>query len=389
MDKRLRAGVIGLGILGRQHAEYLHAHARVDLVAIADIRAEAAHQVAASLGVESFVDYREMLQQHTLDLVVVATPDPLHREPTLAAIQAGVPHILQEKPLATTLADAEAIYEAVERSGARLFVNFANRASPLDQATRYVLREGLLGKVVYGESRLDDHISVPTQMWGTRSQEWAAGSSTAHFLLSHVVDLLRWYFAPAEVTEVYAISQQAVLGYTPDLYDAFLTFDSGLKVRVKAEWIKHMDELVEFYMAFSGSEGTLFYNKRPGFACQEGWRANLTRHLDAPALLRHRDALLARGIRVAARIHRPRPSTGQLAAGGDVDMLSLECLGPSHGGTMALVGHVVDAILTGQEEPLAWQGNGPLPNHVDGLKQTQVVAAIEESSRTGKVVEIR
>jgi predicted dehydrogenase len=389
MDSKLRAGVIGLGILGRQHAQTLHAHAQVDVVAVADVRSEVAQQLGGELDAQPYADYREMLQAQGLDMVVVATPDHLHREPTVAAIEAGVRNILQEKPLATTAADGRAIYEAAERRGARVFVDFANRASVLDRATRYVLQAGLLGRVVYGESRLDDNISVPTKMWGARTREWVASSSSAHFLLSHVVDLLRWYFAPAEVTDVFAIAQQEVLGYTPDVYDAFLTFDSGMKIRVKAEWIKYIDELVEFYMCFSGSEGTLVYNKRAGFGGTDGWRANLSGKLGAVGLLQHREQLLAKGINVSARIHQPMPSTGQLSAGGDETMLSLEKLGPSHGGTMALVGPIVDAILEETLEPVCWQDNGPLPTHVDGLRQTLVVAAIEESSQRGEPVTVK
>jgi predicted dehydrogenase len=345
-----------------------------------------ANEVAAALGAVAFFDYTDMLNTYRLDLVVVATPDHLHRGPTLAALGAGVPNIIQEKPMATTPADAEAIYEGVERTGARFFVDFANRASPMDIATRYVIQQGLLGRVVYGEARLDDNISVPTQMWGSRTREFAGNSSTAHFLLSHVVDLLRWYFAPAEVSEVYAISQQVVLGYTPDLYDAFLTFDSGMKIRVKAEWIKHIDELVEFYLSFSGSEGTLIYNKRGGFGCIDGWRANLVQHVTMEALREHQDALFSRGANVAAVVHRPVPSTGQLAAGGGHTALALEQRGPSHGGTMALVGPCIDAMLEGTMEPSSYQGNGPLPDHVDGLRQAQVVLAIVDSARMGEPV---
>ncbi|MCL4858039.1 MAG: Gfo/Idh/MocA family oxidoreductase [Caldilineaceae bacterium] len=386
MRKQLNAGVIGLGILGRQHAEFLHRRPAVRLAAVADVRKPVAVEVAALTGAEAFDDYAAMLRAHTLDLVVVATPDHLHAAPTLAALAAGVPNLLLEKPLATTMADADAIYDAVERTGARLFVDFANRASPLDIATRYVIQQGLLGRVVYGEARLDDNITVPTQMWGERTRDFAGNSSTAHFLLSHVVDLLRWYFAPAEVTEVYAISQQAVLGYTPDLYDAFLTFDNGMKMRAKAEWIKHIDELVEFYLCFSGSEGTLIYNKRNGFACDEGWRANVRAQLPLDELRRHQDALLARGVNVASLVHRPTPTTGQLSAGGGQTALALEKRGPRHGGTMALVGPCIDAIIEGTDEPSSYQGNGPLPNHVDGLRQTQIVTAIIDSARTGEPV---
>lgn len=389
MASIINAGVIGLGIMGRQHVVSLQDHRAVEVIAVADIRRQVAEDVAAKCDAEAFSEYQEMLKRHLLDLVVVATPDPLHREPTLAAIKAGVPNILLEKPLATSVADAEAIYDAAEQAGTRLFVNFANRAFPMDIATRYVIQKGLLGRVVYGESRLDDNITVPTQMWGARSKDWAAGSSSAHFLLSHVVDLLRWQFAPAEVRQVYAISQQEVLGYTPDVYDAYLTFDSGLKVRVKAEWIKYIDGLVEFYMCFSGSEGTLIHNRRPGFGCQEGWRANLSKGLDTTSLMEHQQALLDRGVNVSALVHRPNPTLGHLSAGGSELTLSLERLGPSPAAdTMPLNSLCIDAIVEDTMEPSRWQGNGPLPNHVDGLRQTQVVAAIIESSETGKVVDM-
>ena len=389
MKESLRAAVIGAGLLGANHADFLHQHPAVEVVGVADVRRETADKVAAQCQAQAFTDYHEMLRAHPLDLVVVATPDPLHREPTIAALEAGVPNIISEKPLATTRADAEAIYEAVERHGAHLFVNFANRATPLDIATCYVLRQGLLGQAVYGESRLDDNIAVPRRLWGDRSRDWAAGSSTAHFLLSHVVDLLRWYFSPAEVTEVYAITQTKVLGYTPDVYDAFLTFDSGLKVRIKAEWIKHIDQLVEFYMCFSGSEGTLIYNKRGGFGTAAGWRANLPRNTSAEQLLCHQTELRARGANVAALVHRPDLTIGSLSAAGDELAAALEFQGLGYGQPMALANCCIDAILHDTLQPESWKGHGPLPTHVDGLKQTQVVAAIVESAEKGTVVEVR
>ena len=374
--------------MGRQHTEALFENHDAEPVAVADIRAQVAEDVGAQFGAKPYSDYNEMLKNEELDLVTVATPDPLHREPVVAAIEAGVPNIIQEKPFTTTVADAEAICEAVEKRGTRVFMNFSNRARPMDVASRYVIQAGLLGRVVYGEYRLDDNITVPLQMWGNRSRDWAGGSSTAHFLLSHVVDLLRWYFAPAEVTQVYAINQQEVLKYTPDVYDAFLTFDTGLKVRIKAEWIRRIDTLVESYTSFSGSEGTLVYNKLSGFNMQDGWRANVSSKVDAASLEKHRSTLRDRGVNVAALIHQPTPTRGRLAAGGGEEKYALEArsLPPLEG--MPLVPHCVNAIVESTPEPSSWRGNGPLPNHVDGLRQTQVVAAIVESSNTGKVIDL-
>jgi len=388
MGEQLRAGVIGLGILGSQHAEHLANHPSVRLVAVADIRQAVAEEIASCHEAEAYADYRQMLKDHTLDLVVVATPDPLHKEPTLACLGAGVPSIFQEKPLATTLSNAEAICEAVERHGARLFVNYANRAAPLDMATRYVMQRGLLGPIVYGESRLDDNISVPTKMWGGRSHDWAAGSSTVHFLLSHVVDLLRFYFAPAEVTDVYAISQRQVLGYTPDVYDAFLTMDSGMRVRVKAEWIKHIDELVEFYMCFSGHDGTLIYNKRAGFGTEPGWRANLPSGVDTHALLAHQQELLELGANVRAMFHRPELVAGALQAGMADRMPALEYRGLGYGKPMALSDAIIDAIVQDTLEPTGWEGLGPVPTHLDGLAQTRITDAIIRSAEMGEPVSL-
>ncbi|NLE45329.1 MAG: Gfo/Idh/MocA family oxidoreductase [Chloroflexi bacterium] len=386
MSPQLKAGVIGLGILGEQHVDFLHPQPEVAVTAVADIRTEVADRVGGRIGAFVYGDYDRMLKEQKLDIVVVATPDPLHRDPALAAIEAGVPNLIMEKPLATTLADARAIIDAAEKAGTRIFINFANRGSALDRATYYVIQQGLLGDVVYGDVHLDDNILVPTKMWGGRSREWGAGSSTAHFLLSHVTDFLRWVMAPADVSEVYAISQQKVLGFTPDLYDAFLTFDNEAKVRVRAEWIKHIDGLVEFAFYFAGAKGGLTYVKRPGFAEVDGWRANVSDSVTTEQLLAHQDVLMSQGINVRALVHRPSPTAGALKAGGGDVKRGLETFeNPLDFWRVAQ--SFVDGILEDTLTPASWQGYGPLPSAIDGLRQTQIVAAIVESAETGRVVE--
>ena len=386
MSEQLKAGVIGLGILGSQHVQFLNEQPEVEVLAVADVRGERAQKIGGTSGAQPYTDTGRMLKEQKLDIVVVATPDPMHKEPVLAAIKAGVPTIIQEKPMATTVADAEKMLEAAERAGARIFVNYANRGVALDLATYYVVREGMLGEIVYGDIHLDDNISVPTLMWGGRSREWTAGSSTAHFLLSHVVDFLRWVLAPAEVTDVYAISLRRVLGYTPDLYDAFLTFDNGAKFRVKAEWIKHIDGLVEFGISFSGSEGTLTYIKRPTFGQVESWRANVSGRVGSEELLLHQDKLLEQGINVRALLHRPSPTAGELKAGGGELKRGLEA-GAITQDWWRVGRGFIDATLENTLTPSSWDGYGPLPTGIDGLRQTQIVSAIVESAEKGKTVD--
>lgn len=387
MSEKLRAGVIGLGLLGSGYVRFWQDQPEVQVIAVADIRSDKAEELGAQSGAQSYTDYERMLQEHQLDLVAVATPDNLHREPVLAAIKAGVPNIVQEKPMATSVADAEEMLDCAEKSGSRIFCSFANRAqSPLDRATYYVIREGLLGRMVYGEAQVDDHIVVPTQMWGTRSREWAGGSSSAHFLLSHVVDYLRWLMAPAEVKQVYAISQRLVLEYTPDLYDAFLTFENGVKFRVKGAWIKHVDALVEFTMAFYGSEGTITYNKHPGFNQLEGWRANVTDKITSDELIAHQSKLMERGINLKLLLQRPAFQSAWMQAGKDLEQ-GLEA-SQLNGDWWRIQRCFIDAIVEGTLTPSSWATYGPLPTGIDGLKQTKIVAAIIESARTGEVVDL-
>lgn len=388
--KRLRFGVTGLGMMGDIYARVLADLPEAELVALCDIMPGKAAEMARKLGVSGYAgtDFAEMLRQHPdLDGVAVTTPDADHVGPVLAALDAGM-HVCVEKPLATTVADAEKMYDAAEQARARVFINYANRGSAPDRATYYVIQNGLLGEVVYGTAHLDDNITVPTQLWGTRTKEWVGGSSTAHFLLSHVTDYLHWVLAPAQVTEVFAISQRLVLGYTPDLYDAFLTFDNGCKFRVKAEWIKHIDGLVEFAFNFSGSEGSLFYIKRPSFGEVEGWRANVSDRLTSADLLAHQDILIQQGINLRALVHRPNPTAGALQAGGGATKRALEAFAPPLD-FWRIPRCFVDAILQNTLTPTSWQGYGPLPTAIDGLKQTRVVCAIVESAEKNAVVEPR
>jgi predicted dehydrogenase len=383
----LKVCVIGLGILGEQYVTRLDDRPEVDVVGVADVIESRAREVGKLARARVYTDYVPMLREQKPDIAVVATPDPLHREPVLAAIEAGTPAIIQEKPMATTVADAEEMLDAAERAGARIFVNYANRGSPLDRATHYVIQQGLLGQIVYGESHLDDHIAVPTRLWGNRTRSWAEGSSTAHFLLSHSVDFLRWVMAPAEVTEVFAISQRKVLIYTPDLYDAFLTFDNGAKFRVKAEWIKHIDGLVEFSLDFSGAEGSLRYRKVAGFAEVEGWRANLSAKLDHRELLKHQGALAAQGVPVGALYHHVDPLADVTERAAGEPRASLEAFNVPKDG-WRVVNSFVDAVLENTLTPSSWAHYGPLPSGIDGVRQTQVVGAIVESSELGRVVEV-
>lgn len=373
----LNLGVIGVGLLGGRHARYAVTHPDVQLKAVADTRPRIGRAMAGETGAAWYTDYSAMLKKEDLDLVIVATPDPLHRAPVVAAAKARVPHIITEKPMATARGDARRMRDAIQKAGAKLYILFPNRFLPLDRVVRYTMRNGLIGAPVYGDVRLDDNISVPTAMWGNRSKEWAGGSSTAHFLFSHIVDLLRWYFHPADVVEVYALSQWRVLKYTPDLYDAYLTFNTGLKVRIKAEWIRRMDALVEFELSFSGQRGSLYYRKNSAFRADRGLRLDID-NVSAAELKKHQKALARQDIHGKV-VSDPQARTPHVLE------FYFEGNTPSR---QSGLGHYFTAIRNGWKGPKL-EGFGPLPSLKDALRQVEIVSAIVSSAEKGRVVKVR
>jgi predicted dehydrogenase len=261
------------------------------------------------------------------------------------------------------------------------FVNFANRFVHADMATRYVIQNGLIGKPIYADMNLDDNISVPTMLWGDRSKEWASTSSTAHFLMSHTVDLVRWYLEPAEVEKVYAISQNQRLGYTPDLYDAFLFMSDGIRVRLRSEWIRHMDILVEFRQYVGGADGGVFHNKHGGFNAANGWKANLDSDVSMDRLRSIQRKLEEYGVKVTASLEPDQSRRGegwrpslQLGAEGTENRIGWS--------------YFMDAIEEGNQSPESWREFGRLPTIEDGYEAVKVVSAIVKSAETGRAVKI-
>ena len=124
---RLRVAVVGVGYLGRFHAQKYAALADCELVAVADPHAEASGAVARELGTRAVADYRELLGQ--VDAVSVVTPTPLHFEVARAFLDSGV-HVLVEKPITETVEQAQQLIVAARRAGRVLQVGHLERFNP-------------------------------------------------------------------------------------------------------------------------------------------------------------------------------------------------------------------------------------------------------------------
>ena len=124
---KTRVAVIGVGHLGRHHARIMASLPDVDLVGVVDSRLDQAQAVADSCGTLAFADYRDLLDK--VDAVSVAVPTRFHRLVAGAFLERGIPAMI-EKPLATTLADAEALVAMADVAGVPLQVGHIERFNP-------------------------------------------------------------------------------------------------------------------------------------------------------------------------------------------------------------------------------------------------------------------
>jgi predicted dehydrogenase len=257
----VRVGIIGAGLWGTNHALALKDHPGCALTVICDRDASRARALAERFGCE-WTTSVEAVAASDVEAVTVATPDHLHAEPVLAMLAAGK-HVLVEKPIATTVAEAAAMVEAADRAGRTLMVDFHARWHPLYMGAKAYVERGDLGPPVMGYARLSDTIYVPTEMlaWGSQSgPEW--------FLFPHTMDLVRWLFA-REPVEVYAKGTRGVLERRGincwDTIQALVEFEGGAICTFETSWIvpNSFTNVVDNRVSIYGESGGLEVKNEP------------------------------------------------------------------------------------------------------------------------------
>lgn len=145
--KPIRVGVVGLGVMGRQHLRVLRGLVEFDVVAVADPRSgdqDTLAERAAGIAVHS--DPQDLLT-HDLDAVVIASPTSMHVPQAKFFLQAGV-HVLLEKPIAPDVASGQELVEVARQSSARLLIGHIERFNPAIDALRSLITAGNLGRVL-------------------------------------------------------------------------------------------------------------------------------------------------------------------------------------------------------------------------------------------------
>jgi len=198
---KLGVGVLGVGEMGKRHAENLRRLVpEANLVAIADIAYQRAQQTAAELEIEkSFSSLEEMLACKEIDAVLIAAPDKFHARAVETAAQAGK-DIFCEKPLATNRAQASNALQAVAQAGVRLQVGFMRHYDPAYVAAMKRIEAGEIGEPVVFKSVGRDKDPSPLSAYQSNVNGMLFYTNTIHDF-----DLARWLMRD-EVSEVQAYS---------------------------------------------------------------------------------------------------------------------------------------------------------------------------------------
>jgi predicted dehydrogenase len=173
----------------------------IEIAAICDTNLPRAQAAAAEFGIPAaFDDYKAMIAQTKLDAVSVGVPNVFHAPATIAALEAGL-HVLCEKPLATSVADGEAMVEAAKRNGRVLAINMSQRPRPEVGFLREQVAAGSLGRIHYANGRLLRRSGIPGfGSWFTRRE--LSGGGALMDIGVHVLDMMLWILGFPKVAAV-------------------------------------------------------------------------------------------------------------------------------------------------------------------------------------------
>lgn len=253
MTDKLRFGIIGCGRVAPRHAQSVRQLDRAELVAVADKVESRVNHFSAEYGAQPHTDYRALLDRDDVDVVNICTPSGLHAQMGIDALQAGK-HVIVEKPIALSTADADRLIATAGSTGKKLCVILQNRYNPPMQDIYRIVHSGRIGRILLGNATVRWYRpqSYYEDEWhGT----WAMDGGALMNQSIHHIDALQWLMG--DVESVYAYT--ATLAHHMEAEDvgvAVFRFRSGALGSVEGSTVTYPQNL-EGSVAIFGERGSL------------------------------------------------------------------------------------------------------------------------------------
>ena len=197
-------GIVGCGMIANFHAGAIADAEGCHLVACTDFKPELATAFAEKHGCRAYATLDEMLADPEVGAVTICSPSGAHRDPAVAAANAGK-HLVVEKPLEVTTEKCDEIIAAVEKAGVKLAVTFQSRFHESSRLIKQAVDEGRFGKVTMGDAYVKWYRSQEYYDSGAWRGTWALdGGGALMNQAIHSVDLLLWFMGP--VAEISAMT---------------------------------------------------------------------------------------------------------------------------------------------------------------------------------------
>ncbi|MCA0376450.1 MAG: Gfo/Idh/MocA family oxidoreductase [Gemmatimonadetes bacterium] len=253
-DRPIRVALVGCGRIARNHFDAMAKIPDLQLVAVCDVVPERAEAAGREFGIPHFTSYEQMLAEVPCDAVTIATPSGLHPQHGILAARAGR-HVISEKPMAISLAAADALVQACDDHHVQLFVVKQNRLNPPIVLLKRAIDRGRFGRI---------YMANCTVRW-TRPQDyydqapwrgtWEFDGGAFMNQASHYVDLIQWLVGPVESV----MAKTATLARRIEAEDsgvAVLRFRSGALGTIEVTMLTYPKNL-EGSITILGEKGTV------------------------------------------------------------------------------------------------------------------------------------
>ncbi len=284
--KKLVVGIIGCGgIANSKHLPSIKANGNFEIVAFCDLVLERAEKAKAEYGTEDarvYTDYEELLKEK-LDAVYVLTPNIAHAPITIAALKSDK-HVLCEKPMATTYADAKAMVDAAKETGKLLTIGYQSRYRADSQYIKASCEAGELGEIYYAKAHAVRRRAVPT--WGVFLDAEKQGGGPLIDIGTHALDLTLWMMDNYEPESVTGSTFRKLADQTetaniwgdwdPTIFTVedsafgFIKMKNGATIVLEASWALNTLEVDEAKTSLCGTKA--------GADMKDGVRINYVKH---------------------------------------------------------------------------------------------------------------